>query len=323
MKTAPTLTSSRRVRVVLAATAILASTTIFGISPETFAATTPLSTLSDGNFERQLELPGHQPLETSSSLWSDANKTYQRLPFDIGERLRFVVTYLGVSGGQAEVTIQPPVKLGDGWAHRLTGEVKSARWYRWIMQIHDSIEALMSNGAEVVPARFYINQQEGSFRQTKIIHFDATKGEINQQTKRKDRDETKSTFPFASGTKDALGALYYLRVKLAASNPPPLQLDVPIFTSEKTWTGKATYLGSDNRKIGKKTYDSDVYRLITTFGGLMEQRGDIKIWFTRDERRIPLYIEASVRFGYIKVTLDEWTPGENRKAQYPAIQHDL
>ncbi|MEN9824434.1 MAG: hypothetical protein RI953_179 [Pseudomonadota bacterium] len=317
------LLSLRGPRFLLKMAGLLVAIPFLGSFPAAAAATTPLSTLSDGDFERQLELPSHQTLDAGSPLFQDASKTYQRLPFDVGERLRFVVTYLGVSGGQAEVTIQPPVKHGEGWAHRLTGEVKSARWYRWIMQIHDSIEALMTNGPELVPVRFYINQQEGSFRQTKLINFDSNKGEVNQITKRKDREESKATFSVASGTKDALGALYYLRVKLAASNPPPLQLDVPIFTSERTWTGKATYLGSDTRKIGKKSYEADVYRLITTFGGLMEQRGDIKMWFTRDERRLPLYIEATVRFGYIKVTLDEWIPGEIRKNQFSTISHEL
>lgn len=284
---------------------------------------TRLSTLTDGDFERQIDVPPHELIDKNSPVMQDAVRTYQRLPFDPGERLRFVVTYLGVSGGAAEVIMQPPVKQGDSWAHRLTGEVKSARWYRWIMQIHDSIEGLMAQGPEFVPARFYINQQEGSFRQSKIIEFNSAKGVINQQTKRKDRDEARASFPFVVGSKDALGSLYYLRIRLAASNPPPTQMDIPIFTSEKTWTGKANYLGSESKKIGKKSYETDVYRLITTFGGLMEQRGDIKMWFTRDERRIPLYIEASVRFGYIKVTLDEWDPGELRKNQFEPIRHDL
>lgn len=287
------------------------------------AQKTPLSTLTDGDFERQLDVPSHEPVEPSSLIAQNAHSTYQKLPFDPGERLRFVVTYLGVSGGAAEIILQPPVKRGDSWAHRVTGEVKSARWYRWIMQIHDSIEGLMTQGPEFVPSRFYINQQESSFRQTKLLEFDSAKSSINQLTKRKDREESKASFPFVAGSKDALGALYYLRCRLAGSTPPPTQLDIPIFTSEKTWTGKASYLGSDSKKLGGKTYETDVYRLITTFGGLMEQRGDIRMWFTRDERRIPLYIEASVRFGYIKVTLDEWDPGELRKGQFSTIRHNL
>lgn len=284
---------------------------------------TPMSTLTDGSFERQLNVPQHEPLENGSTLFQESVNTYQKLPFDPGERMRFIVTYLGVSGGSAEVIMQPPVKRGDTWAHRLTGEVKSARWYRWIMNIHDSIEALMIDGGEMVPSRFYINQQEGSFRQSKILEFDSKQNVIHQQTKRKDRGESKNSYPFAAGTKDALGSLYYIRTRLAAGNPPPANLDVPIFTSEKTWTGKATYLGSEIRKIGKKEYDSDIYRMVTTFGGLMEQRGDIKMWFTRDERRLPIYIEASVRFGNIKVTLDEWDAGDLKKNQFPAVRHNL
>jgi len=292
------------------------------LSPES-APAAPLSTLSPGDFERQLEVPHSVPLEAGSPLAEEANRAYSQLPYSVGERMRFIVTYLGVNGGAAEVIIQPPVKHLDTWAHRITGEVKSARWYRWIMNIHDSIEGLAYRGVEFVPARFYINQQEGDYRNSKILEFDQARSQIRQQTKRKGRDEVRADFPLVEGTKDALGALYYLRNKLAATTPPPLNLNFPIFTSEKTWTGKADYLGSDSRKVGKKRYETDVYRLVTTFGGLMEQKGDIKIWFSRDSRRLPLYIEASVRFGYIKVTLDEWDAGEAHKSQYEAIRHNL
>lgn len=284
---------------------------------------TPLSTLSDGSFERQLDVPPHTVLEQGSPQSQAAATVYQTMPFGPSERMRYIVTYLGVSGGSAEVILHPPVKYGDSWAHRMTGEVKSASWYRWIMNIHDSIEVLMNNGTEFTPARFYINQMEGSFRQSKIVEFEPPKGVLSQITKRKGRDEKRATFPFVTGTKDALGSLYYIRNQLASKNPPPTQMDVPIFTSEKNWTGKATYLGSDTKKIGKKSYEADVYRLITTFGGLMEQKGDIKMWFSRDERRLPLYIEATVRFGYIKVTLNEWDPSALSKARFEPIRHDL
>lgn len=287
------------------------------------AGAAPLSTLSPGDFERQLELPPSTPVDASSPLFQEANRIYGQLPYSVGERMRFVVTYLGVNGGAAEVIIQPPVKHLDTWAHRLTGEVKSARWYRWIMNIHDSIEGLAYRGADFVPARFYINQQEGDYRHSKIIEFDQAAAMVRQRSKRKGKDEVRSEFPLSEGTKDALGALYYMRHKLSASNPPPLNLDFPIFTSDKTWTGKAKYLGSDTKKIGAKKYDTDVYQLLTTFGGLMEQKGDVRIWFTRDSRRLPLYIEASVRFGYIKVTLDHWDPGEAHKPHFESIRHQL
>lgn len=298
----------------------------FVISAVSFFANaeiTPLSTLSSGDFERQLQIPASVTLENGNSLREEANKTYAQLPFSVGERMRFVVTYLGVSGGSAEIIIQQPVKHLDTWAHRITGEVKSASWYRWVMQIHDSIETLSYKGASFAPARFYINQQESSFRNSKILEFDQSKALIFQHTKRKDRSEAKSQFNLVEGTKDALGSLYYLRAQFAASNPPPLNLNFPIFTSGRTWTGKADYLGSDTRKIGKMKYETDVFRLITTFGGLMEQKGDIRIWFSKDSRRLPLYIEAIVRFGNIKVALEEWDPGDVHRGQFEPIRHNL
>lgn len=271
--------------------------------------TVQLSNLSDGTFERQLEIPDTENLTPSSPLMEKALDSYATLPFDIGERMRFVITYLGAKGGTAEVLLRTPVKWKEAsWAHRITAEVKSAEWYGWVMRLHDSIEGLMDSSAELAPLSFYINQQEGTFRQSKIVMFDEPAGKIRQRTKRKGRAEKPDEFTYAKGTKDALGALYYFRQKVPTGQGGT-KFEFPIFTSEKTWTATAQLVRQEKKVVEGREYDTDVYQLYTQFGGLMEQRGDIKLWLTRDARRLPVYTEASIMFGHIKVALVEWDQG--------------
>lgn len=267
-----------------------------------------LSNLSDGTFERQLEVPETTPLTPGSKLMQDALNAYAKLPFDIGERMRFVITYLGVKGGVAEVILRSPVVYEDRWAHRITGEVKSAEWYSWITRIHDSVEGLMDSGEALVPLRFYINQQEGSFRQTKVVEFSVKEGKVRQRTQRKGRDLKTDQYPLSATTKDALGALYFFR-KAVPFNAGLKTFEFPVFTSEKTWTLKAKLEGVEKLKRGGQTFETDVWKITSHFGGLMEQKGDIKMWLTRDVRRLPLYVEANVKFGYIKLQLTEWEQG--------------
>ena len=280
------------------------------------------SNLSDGTWERQLEVPDSENLVPSTPLMNKALDTYAHLPFDIGERLKFSITYLGVKGGVAELMLRTPIKWKNGWAHRITGEVKSAEWYRWITRVHDSVEGVMDSSLELVPLRFYINQQESDFRQSKIVDFEMGAGKIKQLTQRKEREPKTEEFELATGTKDALGALYYFRERVAVGEGNK-KFEFPIFTSEKTWTATAQLVKQEKRSISGTSYETDVYQLYTQFGGLMEQKGDIRVWLTRDSRRIPVYAEANVKFGYIKLTLAEWDQGyadPKRKKVYDKIR---
>lgn len=286
-------------------------------------ASTTFSTLTSDAFSSQIDLPRSETIPAGSPLDAKIKEAYSKLNVSPGERIRYAVTYMGVNAGDAEVILQRPVKFGSGWAHRITAEVKSASWYSWLVKLYDSAEELSTEAEEFTPVRFYLNQIEKDYESTKLLEYNPAALSVRQRSKRSGKSEVQKEFQYPEGTKEALGALYYLRSQLASSFPPPLNLEFPIFTSEKTWTGKASYRGSDTRKISGTKYDTDVYHLITTFGGLMEQKGDIRIWFTRDERKIPIYIEAYLKFGYIKVTLDEWDPGEIQKPKFKPIRHDL
>jgi hypothetical protein len=298
--------------------------TILALSaPKLSSASEALSTLTSGNFNRQLELPKTSPVSPESPLGKEVSKIYATTNVSPGERIRYAVTYLGVSAGDAEITLQPAVQHANSWAHRITAEVKSSNWYSWLVKLHDSVEEISAEGLQFTPVKFYINQLEKDYQSTKLLEYNPGSLSVRQRSKKLGQAEVEKEFRYPKGTKEALGALYYLRTQLASSHPPPLHLEFPIFTSEKTWTGKASYRGSETRKIDGNKYETDVYHLVTTFGGLMEQKGDIRIWFTKDERKLPIYIEAYIKFGFIKVTLYEWDPGELQKAKFKPIRHDL
>ena len=269
---------------------------------------TQLSNLSPGTFDRQFEIPVSENLTSASPLIQDALKVYGQLPFQIGERLRFEITYLGVKGGTAEVLVRTPIKWKESWAHRITGEVLSATWYKWLTHIHDSVEGVFDASPELAPLQFYINQQEGSFRQTKFIQFDKAAQKVMQKSYRRDRAPKSEEFPLSIATKDALGALYFFRSHVPTSSQIK-QFEFPVFTSEKTWTLRAKQTGEEKKSFGDTTIDTDVWEITSHFGGLMEQKGDIKLWLTKDDRRLPIYAEAHIAFGYIKVQLTEWDPG--------------
>lgn len=282
------------------------------------------STLTDGTFDRQIKLPNSENVPQGSQQLGEALGKLRGLPFDIGERIRYVITYLGVKAGLAEAVFRTPVKVGQDWAFRVTGEVTNAQWYAWLVSIHDSIESVFMPNAEMHPVRFYINQQEPvSFRQTSVLFFDTAEWVVRQERRRKDEKLKYDEYPLERNAKDALAALYYFRSLVKPGEGSEKEVRIPIFTSEKNWIGIARYIGVETRKIEGHSYDTDVYQLKTQLGHILEQKGDIKLWITRDIRRLPVYVEANVKFGYIKLSLQEWDQGfadSKYKQKFPPIR---
>lgn len=266
-----------------------------------------LSLLSDGKFTRQIELPTSVPLEPNTPLMEKALATYSKLPFDVGERIQYKITYMGIKGGTAELLVRTPVKWEDTWAHRFTGEVLSASWVSWFIVLHDSLECLTEGNTDFVPVRFYINQSEGSFQQSKLLHFSTKDKKIRQETRREGREPKTDEFEFLRA-QDAIGAIYYLRSRLA-SGVYKDEFQFPIFTSEKTWDAKGKLLKQESLKVEGNSYETDLYELHTQLGSSLQQKGKFRVWFTRDSRRLPVLIEADVKFGSVKVALSEWDQG--------------
>jgi hypothetical protein len=310
------------VRALLLLVARLRWLLVSGILLAPFQLQARFSTLTDGKFERQLEPPAFESLAAGSPEMVQALRAFEKLPFDVGERIQYAITYLGIRGGTAEIVVHHPVKSPDGWAMRVTGEVLSAEWYAWITRVHDAIEAIIDPLAAYKPIRFYMNQQETKYFNSKIVNFNFGAAKVEQTDRRKGREPKQETFELLEGTKDGVGALYFLRQEIDQF-PKDKPFEFPIFTSEKTWTGRVKFLRSEPRKVFGQTFQTDVFSMDTQFGGLLQQEGDIRMWFTQDKRRLPVYIQANVAFGYIEVELAEWDQGfanPEHKTIYPPIR---
>lgn len=279
--------------------------------------------LSNGKFERQIEPPSSEPIAPGDPLESKMKDTYALLPFDTGERLRYVITYLGIKGGTAELAVRQPVKWknsASGWSHRFTAEAKSADWASWFITLHEALECITDSTNEFTPQRFYMNQIENKFLQSKIVTFLPAEKKISQRTKRKARDEKIEEFAFDKA-QDAVGALYYFRQRLA-SGIIEKSFAFPVFTSEKTWQLSGQFVKREKIKVEGNEFDADLFELKTNFGAKLEQKGKIKLWVTHDTRAIPVLIEAEVLFGAVKLSLTDWEQGDadaSRKRVFPKI----
>ncbi|HSW62894.1 MAG TPA: DUF3108 domain-containing protein [Dissulfurispiraceae bacterium] len=222
------------------------------------------------------------------------------------ELLKYDLYWSGVYVGMAELE----ASHGDG-SFMITSKARSAGVISAFYTVDDFAQSILLNGR---PYSFRFRQHEGKNRGNKETKFDPLTKKISFSNAVKNVS-SEHDLP-ATPLWDILSAFYYVRIK-------PLEVGkkvgIDIFDS-----GKFARVGVDVLKreqvdipdFGK--FNAVVIKPNVETEGLFKKKGDIFIWLSDDDQRIPLRVETIVPIGKVTAELRGRsvekldTPGEQR-----------
>ena len=187
--------------------------------------------------------------------------------------------------------------------YRFEGKVSTAGVARWFKKIVDRGYSIW-DGRKLVPIKTFISQKEGDYIREKIYIYDFGKKEvtfIKRKPGKKDqvRKGKIELFPF----QDMVSAIYYFRkygkFKVGEETRFPICID------GKFYVAKVKVLSEEriDTPFGKvDTFKCSPSRELTLKGSF-ERRGDAFVWFTKDERHIPVKFVGKVKIGSISAVL--------------------
>ncbi len=224
--------------------------------------------------------------------------------FGPGEYKRWRVTYLGLTAGDLEAWVEEDEFEGRP-AFRLNLRARSRGVASWLYRVRDQAVSFMDVGGLFSWGYEYFQDHKGEEDEERIRYYQDQGFFMDEEGKRGEIP------PY---TQDALSAVYYLRT---------LDLEVG---------DKASYpvqVGSDvgvirlyvRRVEDVKTYDGwrKAYLVETELltiepgedeSGEIDKVDGIRIWLSKDERRVPYQIAVAAYFGSIYAYLEEYRPGE-------------
>ncbi len=236
----------------------------------------------------------------------------QQSAFGPGEQTTYKVEYLGMHAGSAQITVGAETFQ---WGQKVLPIVTMARSERMLdfYPIRDKFVSYWDTSQErSVGSDFFMDENRVKRRQRVKLDHDAGKATVMKQDEGK--DERVGTHDVAAGTFDMAAATFALRNKPFAIGDT---YELPVFTGRRSFTLKATVEGKENltTPLGKK----DVYRVRvqTGFDGKFVAKRDILAWFTADDARVPVKIEADFVLGTIRAELLDYKSGR-RYALSPA-----
>lgn len=218
--------------------------------------------------------------------------------FSVPEKLIFDLTWTGVKAGTAVLEV-----VDEKETLRIISTANSAKWVSVFYTVDDRVEAVLSKGKSLIfigqPENYRLKIREGKHRRDKEIVFDHVKHTalfIDHRSKDKDRKE----YPVPENVFDPLSVLYYVRtMKLVVGK----STYVDIFDSKKLWNVEVQVLRKEKISTILGDVETIVIKPLMKSEGIFNRKGEMLIWLTDDQKRIPVKMQTKVAVGAITATL--------------------
>ena len=207
------------------------------------------------------------------------------------ETLTYDIYWMGIYAGKA--VLEAENKNG---IFKITSRVQSAPAVSAFYRVEDQAESIVTNG---LPFKLRIKLQEGKHATDKETVFDTGNRKITfinyLKGKKKEHDIPEGTFW------DVLSGFYYLRSQnLLVGNTAYIN----IFDSNKFFRAEVSVLKKDIIKVtGMGEISALKIKPELKSEGLFKKTGDIFIWLTDDDRKVPVRVETRIPVGNVVAEL--------------------
>jgi hypothetical protein len=224
-------------------------------------------------------------------------RTVENKAFGLGERLLFDVGYGFLHAGEAVMTVAAVETLFNRPCYRITCDVQSAGLFSFLYKVRDHYESYM-DVAGLFPWKFEQHIQEGGYRRDFSAVFDQYHEKAITSEKEYDIPEY---------VHDVVSALYFVRTLDFTGKRPGARTHLQNFFQDKTYPLDVKYLGRQTVEVEAGTFDCIIIEPLVKEGGLFKSEGRIIVWFTDDDRKIPVKVSTKVLIGSIDAELKEYS----------------
>lgn len=205
-----------------------------------------------------------------------------------GETLDYTVTWMKVTGGTARMTIAP---VGDDSSrYRITSVAKSSGGFARIFRIRDEIETIVAR-EDFSTLKFskHLDEKGDKMHEVTTIE-DGVATRVRQKVR-------KLSVP--RPVLDPISVIYYCRT---IDLTPGKSYELTLYADLKLYTVHVHALRRESVTTPAGTFNTVVVEPQMSSGGV-ERQEKLLIWYTDDERHIPVRIRTEVKFGSVTATL--------------------
>lgn len=236
-----------------------------------------------------------EPLGTPAKIRQPITKVFQD-----GEELTFTLKYLGIIPiGKASIKVKEWLYQGRE-VYYLTVEMKSSPFFSFFYPVEDKVESYL-DAQKLHSLCFVEHLREGRHVMEKVTTYDQKNHLAQFHNIRRDRIQ-KVRIP--ADVQDPVSSLYYLRAQEFKIDQI---ITLPVNNHKWNYQALIKILKPETIKIPSGSFLAWATKPSIEREGTPQKGGAI-VWFTADERKIPVLVKARTPIGPVTAYLSEIKP---------------
>ncbi|TMQ55951.1 MAG: DUF3108 domain-containing protein [Candidatus Eisenbacteria bacterium] len=216
-----------------------------------------------------------------------------KVPWKIGEYFQFSIDWSGLNGGNALMQVQNIQTVDGHRTWRIITKAESNSFVSKFYKVRDRAESFV-DAESLYTRRFEKHLREGSYKKDLNVRFDQAHGKAIYQ------DGKTYDVPFQ--VHDVLSAFYYVRTRPL---PDGAEIVIPTHDNEKSYDMVVNVLRRERVEVPAGKFDCVLVEPVLKSEGIFKAKGQMYVWLSDDERRIPVQVKSKVPIGSISVSLTE------------------
>jgi hypothetical protein len=214
----------------------------------------------------------------------------------IPERLEYDLTWAGILAGTAVLEVRD-----TGTDIQFSSRAISSPFVTVFYKVDDTAVSSLRKAPHKtlpgIPYNYRMKLSEGSSRKDKEVIFDL---KARQAIYIDHLENERLSFEVSESTMDALTCFFHVRYL-------PLQIGksvyAQIFDNKKYYRVEVQVLNREEIETPLGKFNTVLIKPILLTEGIFQRKGDVLIWLTDDDKRLPVLLKTKVKVGSIKATL--------------------
>lgn len=228
-----------------------------------------------------------------ASLSGDEFRKLPNKAFKEGEKLTFDVKYGFVTAGIATMQIPKIKRISGRDAYHITFEVNSVPSFDIFYKVRDRYETYIDLEG-LFPWRFEQHIREGKYSRDFSAFFDQRKGKAKT---------TEGEYDIPKYVHDIVSAFYFARTLDYSNLKKGDKIHLQNFYKDKVYDLDVVYHGKETIEVTAGKFDCIIVEPLVQEGGLFKSEGNIVIWLTDDDIKMPVRVKTKVVVGAIDADL--------------------
>jgi hypothetical protein len=224
---------------------------------------------------------------------SEEFRKLENSAFKVGEKLTFDVKYGFVTAGVAVMAIPSLKRISGRNAYHVTFEVNTVPAFDMFYKVRDRYETYLDVEG-LFPWRFEQHIREGGYSRDFSAFFDQRRGKAKT---------SEGSYDIPKYVNDIVSAFYLARTFKYEGMKSGDKFHLKNFYKDKVYDLDVRYIGKERISVTAGTFDCIIVEPLVLEGGLFKSEGNIIIWLSDDELKVPVKVKTKVIIGSIDAEL--------------------